>query len=95
MAGVGRLLDYGQDLVADLVEHFGEANRSVLGHQLGAVVGGGPEPGGHIDGVGGGQLEVVAVRVQGDGESVEESVFRVLPELEHRGQDSVLPPLDI
>ena len=88
MAGVGRLLDHGQDLVADSVEHFGEANSSVLGHQLRAVVSGGPEPGGHVDGVGGGQLEVAAVRV-------EESVFRVLPELERHGQDSVLPPLDI
>ena len=46
-------------------------------------------PGGHVDGVGGRQLELDWVDVEADGDGVEEGLLRLLPELEHRRQDIV------
>ena len=55
-------------------------------------MGGGPEPGGHVDCVGRRQLEVGHARVQVEGERIEEYLLGVLPELEDSGQDGVLAP---
>ena len=46
-------------------------------------------PGGHVDGVGGRQLELDGIDVEADGDGVEEGLLRLLPELEHRRQDIV------
>ena len=52
----------------------------------------GAEPGRHVNGVGGGKLEVSHARVQVDGEGVKEHLLSVLSELEHRRQNRVLSP---
>ena len=54
---------------------------------------GGPEPGGHVNGVGGGQLETAAGRVQVHRQRVEERVLGLLSELENRRKDGVLASL--
>ena len=56
------------------------------------LVKGVPVPGGHVECVGGSQLEVDGRGVQVDGERVKEGGLRVLPELQHGGQDGVPPP---
>jgi hypothetical protein len=52
-----------------------------------------PVPGGHVERVGGGQLEVDGGGVEVDGEGVEEGRLGVLPELQHSWQDGVASPL--
>ncbi len=51
-----------------------------------------PVPGGHVEGVGGRQLEVDAGGVQVHRQRVEEGGLRVLPELQDSGKDGVPSP---
>ena len=53
------------------------------------VVYGGPEPGSHVDGVSGGQLELDSVDLEAEGDGVEKSLLRLFPELQHCREDVV------
>ena len=93
VVGAGAVLDQGEDHVADPVQHVRQSDRPLLRHKLRSVVGGGSEPRGHVNGVGGGQFEVHQPRVEAKGQGVEELSLRFLPKLQHRGQDGVLASL--
>ena len=67
LVGGRALLDDGQDHGGQAVQHLRQSDGSLLRHQLGLVVGGGAEPRGHVDGVGGRQLEVDRARVEAKG----------------------------
>ena len=81
-----------ENSICNSVQHISQPDGPLLWNKLWPVVGAGPEPGGHVDSVGGGQLEVGHAGVQVDGEGIKEHLFCVLPELKHCRQDSVLSP---
>ena len=81
-----------QHPVCNSIQHVCQPNRSLLWYKLWPVVSAGTEPGGHVDGVGGGELEVGHARVQVDGQGIKEHLLSVLSELEYRRQDCILSP---
>ena len=81
-----------QHPVCNSIQHISQPDCSLFWDKLWPVVSAGAEPGGHVDGVGGGKLEVGHAWVQVDGEGIKEHLLGVLPELKHRRQDRILSP---
>ena len=83
----GRSLGDFSHQAGDSGQHLSQSHGSHLGDDVRSVEGGGPEPGGHVEDVGGGQLEVDQGGVQVGDDGGEEVVLRLVTELQNCRED--------
>ena len=85
-----RTLNDVSDNSGDSGQHVGQSHGPDLRYDVWPVEGGGSEPSGHVEDVGGGELEVDEGRVQLGDDGREEVVFGLVTELQNCRQDLLL-----
>ena len=87
MEAPGRTLNDVSNDSRDSSQHLGESHSSDLWYYVRSVEGGGPEACGHVEDVGGGELEVDEGGVQLGDDGGKEIVLRLVTELQNCRQD--------